>query len=116
MWWWSLTSVLPETARDITSPSHRQKEAPRGTLALVWLNPLKIRLNLLSAGCPGQPSAGVTLLTSAQAQVLYLLEGSADSRDAAWAGPLKILKGQKKLGVTVAQRRCLWRLHWEELP
>lgn len=44
VWWWSLTSMLPETARDITSPSRRQKETPRGALALVWLNPLETQL------------------------------------------------------------------------
>ena len=50
----------------------------------------------------GKPSAGLALLTSTQAQIPNLLEGFADSCDAAWAGLLKILKGQKRHGITVA--------------
>lgn len=61
----------------------------------------------------GKPFAGLPLLTSTQAQILNLLEGFADSYDAARAGLLKILKGQKRHGITVAQRRYVWRLHWE---
>ena len=64
----------------------------------------------------GKLFAGLPLLTSTQAQILNLLEGFAGSYDAAWAGLLKILKGQKRHGITVAQRRYVWRLHWEELP
>lgn len=49
---------------------------------------------------------GQFVLTSAQEQIPDLLEGSLDSRDTAWDGLLKILKGQESRGVTAAQRIC----------
>ena len=47
---------------------------------------------------------GQFVLTSAQEQIPDLLEGSLDSRDTAWDGLLKILKGQESRGVTAAER------------
>lgn len=58
----------------------------------------------LPAGCPWEAVSGLVLLTSTQEQILDLLEGFADSWDAAWAGLVEILKGQKRHRIRVAQR------------
>lgn len=59
------------------------------------LRPNRSEMEPTSFPSPGLPAARLFVLTSAQEQISDLLEGSADSSDAAWDGLLKILKGRR---------------------